>query len=84
MPQQECWGVLATGECQIKAERATSHFDMGSGLIYDVLPPTLDGFYQLTQKGGGFALAWGQGGDLSLPDPLRRRRRRPLSYGRSG
>ena len=67
VPEQECWGFLAIGECQIKAERSTSHFDMGSGLIYDVLPPTLDGFYQLTQKGDGWALAWGQEGDLTFP-----------------
>jgi uncharacterized repeat protein (TIGR01451 family) len=67
VPQQECWGVLTIGACTIKAERSTSHFDMGSGLIYDVLPPTLEGFYALTQKGDGYALAWGQEGDLTFP-----------------
>src|SRR5512139_1824848 len=42
VPEQECWGFLGTGSCQVVAEQSTSHFDMGSGMIYDILPATLD------------------------------------------
>ena len=64
VPEQECW--MFDG-CSIQTERSTSHFDMGSDLIYDVLPATLDGFYQLARKGDGWALAWSQDGDLTFP-----------------
>ncbi|MGD8904785.1 MAG: hypothetical protein PVI67_14570, partial [Anaerolineae bacterium] len=64
VPEQECWAFVG---CEIKTERSTTHFDMGSGLIYDVLPATLDGFYQLARKGDGWALAWDQQGDLTFP-----------------
>ena len=66
VPEQECWGFLAIGKCSIEAEKSTSHFDMGSDLVYDVLPPTLDGFYELKQEDDGWALAWGQEGDLTF------------------
>jgi Concanavalin A-like lectin/glucanases superfamily/Bacterial TSP3 repeat/Bacterial Ig-like domain len=67
LPEQECWGYMTLGKCQIVAERSTSHFDMGAGLKYDVLPATLDGFYELAHKPDGYALAWGQQGDLTFP-----------------
>ena len=70
VPDQECWpgaGEVGEVQCVIKAEQSTSHYDMGSGLFYDVLPATLDGFYQLARKGAGWALAWDQQGDMTFP-----------------
>ncbi|MGD2077681.1 MAG: hypothetical protein PVH18_04835, partial [Chloroflexota bacterium] len=67
LPEQECWGWRAWSYCSIQAEKSTSHFDIGSSIIYDILPATLDGFYELTSKGDGQSLAWGQEGDLTFP-----------------
>jgi uncharacterized repeat protein (TIGR01451 family) len=67
IPAQQCWGYKALKYCYISTEKDTIHYDMSSGLIYDILPATLDGFYQLARKGDGWALAWGQQGDLTFP-----------------
>jgi hypothetical protein len=67
IPAQQCWGYGAFKVCYISTEKDTIHYDMSSGLIYDILPATLDGFYQLTRKGDGWALAWGQQGGQTFP-----------------
>jgi uncharacterized repeat protein (TIGR01451 family) len=67
VPEQECWGLGLLKYCYIPAERDTLHYDMGSNIRQDVLPNTLTGFYTLARKGKGYALAWGQGGDLTFP-----------------
>lgn len=67
IPAQECWSILFEAVCYIRTEKATQHYDMGSDLKYDVLPATLDGFYSLVAKGGGYALAWGQSGEMTFP-----------------
>ncbi len=63
VPEQECW--IVTG-CDIKAEKGTYHYDLGADLRYDVLPATLHGFCQLAARDDGYALAWGQSGDLTF------------------
>jgi hypothetical protein len=67
VPAQQCWGYKEFKYCYISAEKDTIHYDLGSGLIYDILPATLDGFYTVARKGDGWALAWGQQGDLTFP-----------------
>ena len=82
IPAQECWAVpipfmLPVGVpfwslapvCYIRTEKSTKHIDMGRNIELDVFPPTLSEFYGLTKKGGGegYALAWGQDGDLTFP-----------------
>ncbi|MBC8450428.1 MAG: hypothetical protein H8D78_22055, partial [Chloroflexi bacterium] len=52
--------------CHIRAERGTSHMDIGQTLTFDVFPATLDDFYQPIGKDGGYSLAWGQTGDLTF------------------
>ena len=63
IPAQEC--VLDV--CGIRTERDSRHYPLGEGLRLDVFPATLDGFYELTPKGGGWSLAWGQDGVVSFP-----------------
>jgi Concanavalin A-like lectin/glucanases superfamily/Bacterial TSP3 repeat len=67
LPEQECWGFQAAKYCYIATEMGASPMNMGSGLFYDIFPPTLDGFYQLTRKADGYALAWGQKGNVTFP-----------------
>ncbi len=51
-----CWVPV----CHIRAERGTSHIDLGQTFTFDVFPATLDEFYQPFGKDGGYSLAWGQ------------------------
>ena len=67
VPEQECWGILGIGKCSIKAEKGTSHFQVGEDMRVDVLPKSVDGLRSLTRKGDGWALSWGQGSDLTFP-----------------
>jgi subtilase family serine protease/subtilisin-like proprotein convertase family protein len=63
IPSQNC----IVGICTIWTDRGTENYDLGSGVIFDVFPATLDGFYQLSSKEGGFALSWGQTGETTFP-----------------
>ncbi|MFH1632590.1 MAG: LamG-like jellyroll fold domain-containing protein [Chloroflexota bacterium] len=63
VPSQNC--IL--GICTIWTDRGTENFNLGSGLKFDVFPVTLDEFYTLTSKDGGYALAWSQSGDVTFP-----------------
>ena len=65
VPRQECWGMFYTAFCYIARERATQHYDLGSGMFLDVLPATLDGFYSLAPWDGGYALSWGEGQNIT-------------------
>ncbi len=67
IPEQECWGLAMLKVCSIETEKGTSHFDVGSGIVYDILPATLTGLYGLAAKGAGYALNWGQTGDVRFP-----------------
>ncbi|NOZ70961.1 MAG: hypothetical protein GXP38_03435, partial [Chloroflexi bacterium] len=67
VPVQECWGLLVLGVCYIRSRTDTNHLDIGSKLKFDILPRTLEGFHALTTKGDGYALAWGQDGDVTFP-----------------
>ncbi len=63
LPSQNC--IL--GVCTIWTERGTEHHDLGNSVILDVFPATLSAFYELTAKENGYALAWGQSGDVTFP-----------------
>jgi len=63
LPSQNC--IL--GVCTIWTDRGTENYELGSGVKFDVFPATLDDFYSLAGKNGGFALAWGQNGDVTFP-----------------
>ncbi len=52
--------------CWIATDKNTNSIPLGSSLIYDILPRTLDGFVSLTPKGGSYSLAWAQTGDLTF------------------
>jgi subtilisin-like proprotein convertase family protein len=51
--------------CYLRDKSDTFHFDLG--LTFDILPGTLDGFYDLAIKGGGYTLAWGEDDDITFP-----------------
>ncbi len=61
VPDQECMGVLIFGGCWIKPYKGTAFYDFGEELVLDVLPATLDEFYDLAQEGEGWTLGWGGG-----------------------
>lgn len=63
---QQCAGLGITA-CWLKTRADDQFIDLG--LVFDVLPATLDAFAALSPKGGdgGLALAWGQRGDLTFP-----------------
>jgi len=63
VPLQECY----VGVCTIQTEKATEHYDLGEGLKFDIFPTTLDEFYELAPKSGGYSLAWGQEGSKTFP-----------------
>ncbi|MBN1872918.1 MAG: LamG domain-containing protein, partial [Anaerolineae bacterium] len=72
VPMQECICPLAmywifVPVCYIRPFQGTNHINMGQGIAFDVFPATLDDFYALTAKDGGYALAWGQEGALTFP-----------------
>jgi len=51
--------------CHLRDEKDTYNIDIN--LKLDVFPASLDGFYELTAKDGGYALAWGQSGNVTFP-----------------
>ena len=53
--------------CYVRTERDTSHINLGQSMYYDVFPPTLDEFYGLAEKDGGYALGWSPDSDPSFP-----------------
>ncbi|MBN1180206.1 MAG: tandem-95 repeat protein [Anaerolineae bacterium] len=53
--------------CHIRDNAATSHIDLGQRMYLDVFPENLSQFYDLAPKDGGYALAWGQTGDVTFP-----------------
>jgi Concanavalin A-like lectin/glucanases superfamily/Bacterial TSP3 repeat len=71
LPVREC----SFGSCWVDDwQKDQQHMQIGNYLYFDIFPSTLDGFYTLTAKDGGYALAWGQGtagsgdtGDLTFP-----------------
>lgn len=73
VPVQECALIPilpilfppAVPVCWVTARSDTNYLDLK--LTFDVFPPTLDGFRELTPKDGGYALAWGQSGVLTFP-----------------
>lgn len=67
VPEQECWGIFPYGGCGISTERATNHYDIGQGLIFDVFPATLDEFRAVMWVGGEWGLAWDQEGGVRFP-----------------
>jgi hypothetical protein len=73
VPAQECWLIpilwppYVIPVCYIRTEKDSSHVDLGQHLFYDVFPPTLDEFYTLAAKDGGYALAWSPDSDPAFP-----------------
>ena len=63
IPSQNC--IL--GICTIWTERGTENYNLGRSLKFDVFPATLDEFYSLSAKDGGFALGWAQSGEVTFP-----------------
>ncbi len=51
--------------CYLRDKSDSLHLDLG--LVFDVLPTTVSGFFALTPKDGGYALAWGQSGSTRFP-----------------
>lgn len=51
--------------CYLRDKTDSLHMDLN--LVFDILPTTVDGFFALAAKDGGYALAWGQSGDLRFP-----------------
>jgi Bacterial TSP3 repeat len=66
VPVQECWTIplffviptLYIPTCYPRPKQASVHLPLGEGMTYDVFPETLDQFYQLTTRPGGYGLAW--------------------------
>ncbi|MEM7032316.1 MAG: LamG-like jellyroll fold domain-containing protein, partial [Chloroflexota bacterium] len=52
--------------CHIRADKKTKHIPLDS-VKNDIFPPTLAAFYEAVSKDGGYAMAWGQTGDLTFP-----------------
>ncbi|MCA9979308.1 MAG: hypothetical protein KDD89_00680, partial [Anaerolineales bacterium] len=67
IPVQECvlipipYGpiIVPTPTCWLRADNNTTHIDLGSNLIFDVFPTTIDEFMSLTARGDNqYALSW--------------------------
>ncbi len=74
IPAQECWLLptlipffMLIPVCYIRTEKGTVNINLGENLRYDVFPATLDGFYTLAARGGGYALAWSQDTNPAFP-----------------
>ncbi len=67
VPAQECWGLLIASVCYIRDNSDTNNIEVGKNLRFDIFPSTLDGFYSLVEKNGGYALAWGQSDAVTFP-----------------
>jgi len=74
IPVQECWAApiplpipFLIPVCHVRTETGTGHVNLGNSLYYDVFPPTLDEFYSLVEKDGGYALAWSSDSDPTFP-----------------
>ena len=66
LPVKEC----SFGICWVDNwQKDQQHMQIGDFLYFDIFPPTLDGFYSLVAKDGGYALAWGQGANADLTFP---------------
>ncbi len=59
VPDQECFGFIFAFDCNIKTYKGTAFYDFGESLVLDVLPATLDEFYDLAEEGAGWTLGWG-------------------------
>jgi hypothetical protein len=68
VPEQECWGWFPYGGCGIHKNTGSNVYDVGSSLMFAVLPNTLDGFRALAAKGRGYAQSWGNIGFPVLYD----------------
>ena len=68
VPEQECWGIWPAGGCWIHENTGSNAYDIGSNLVFAVLPNTLDGFHTLAAKGSGYAQNWGNIGFPVLYD----------------
>jgi hypothetical protein len=63
IPVQNCY----VGVCVVETTKDSNHFPLSGSLIFDVFPATLDGFYDLKAlPDGGYALSWGQEGDIKF------------------
>jgi type II secretory pathway pseudopilin PulG len=51
--------------CHLREKTDTHHIDLD--LKFDIFPATVGQYFELTPKGGGYAQAWGQSGDLTFP-----------------
>jgi type II secretory pathway pseudopilin PulG/subtilisin-like proprotein convertase family protein len=72
-PAQECWTIpipiwpWVIPVCYVRTEKGSGHVDIGQDLYYDVFPVTLDEFYTLVAKDGGYAFAWSQDTSPTFP-----------------
>ncbi|HSN76016.1 MAG TPA: LamG-like jellyroll fold domain-containing protein, partial [Anaerolineae bacterium] len=64
VPEQECWGVWPAGGCWVHENTDSNAYEIGSSMVFAVLPATLDGFRTLAAKGQGYAQSWG---NISFP-----------------
>jgi PKD repeat protein len=77
VPAQECWlfpnplviftGVPVIPVCYIRTEKGSNNINLGENMHFDVFPSTLDEFYALTAREGGYALGWSEGSSPSFP-----------------
>ncbi|MCJ7548781.1 MAG: hypothetical protein MUQ30_03765, partial [Anaerolineae bacterium] len=51
--------------CYLRDKADSFHVDLG--LVFDILPATVGDFTSLTPKDAGYALSWGQSGDVVFP-----------------
>ncbi|MEI8082691.1 MAG: hypothetical protein WCI74_12685, partial [Actinomycetes bacterium] len=69
LPAQECWGIAWGGlisACYIRTEKGTSHYNIGEQMMFDVLPATLDGFYELAKIGNAWTLGWSRSAGMAF------------------
>jgi uncharacterized repeat protein (TIGR01451 family) len=73
VPTQECWllpcflFVPVIPVCYVRTHKDSSNLNLGQNMRFDVFPATFDGFYDLTEKEGGHALAWSQDSSPAFP-----------------
>ncbi len=73
VPTQECWllpcflFVPVIPVCYVRTHKDSSNLNLGRNMRFDVFPATFDGFYDLTEKEGGYALAWSQDSSPAFP-----------------
>ena len=64
VPEQECWGLFPVGGCWVHENTSSIVYDVGSNMVFAVLPDSLDGFRTVVAKGRGYAQSWG---NISFP-----------------